>query len=95
MLTITYHLMTPLTHSPTYSLTHVNYYLIGSIPSLSVRQQEEAITTTIVYRQKLQEMIQEANDPTNSLSSIVQTTATDVATLMVDLFQYLKKSTFK
>jgi hypothetical protein len=27
MLTITYHLMTPLTHSPTYSLTHVNYYL--------------------------------------------------------------------
>ena len=95
MLTITYHLMKPLTHSPTYSLTHVNYYLIGSIPSLSVRQQEEAITTTIVYRQKLQEMIQEANDPTNSLSSIVQTTATDVATLMVDLFQYLKKSTFK
>lgn len=40
-------------------------------------------------------MIQEANDPTNSLSSIVQTTATDVATLMVDLFQYVKKSTFK
>lgn len=66
-----------------------------SIPSLSLRQQEEAITTTIVYRQKLQEMIQEANDPTNSLSSIVQTTATDVATLMVDLFQYVKKSTFK
>ena len=72
-----------------------NYLLLGSIPSLSIRQEEDAITTTILYRQKLQEMIQDVNDPTNSLSSIAQTTVTDIATSIVDLFQYLKKSIFK
>ncbi len=40
-------------------------------------------------------MIQDVNDPTNSFSSIAQTTVTDITTSIVDLFQYLKKSLFK
>ena len=78
-----------------FNVFHITYFLLGSIPSLSIRQQEEAITTTVVYRQKLQEMIQEANDPTNTVSSMVQTTVKDMASSVVDLFHYLKKSMFK